>query len=105
MFKWSYPILLALMYSCASVSADWTPWQLEDVASAEREWSFCKEELNGPGFHPNDVCYESEECRTKKVLIGSDKRECRGVTLTCGHGDSACFIKYGINTMTISNKK
>ena len=105
MFKWIYPVLLAFLYSCASISGEWGPWSIEDVPTKEREWRFCKEELDGPGFHPDDRCYQSEECRRKKVLFGGEKKECRKATLSCKHGDVECLNKYGILDMTISNKK
>lgn len=103
--KWIVILIFTCLYSCASISADWGPWQMEDVQSKERVWRFCKEELDGPEFHNKGICYISEECRTKRTILGNDKKECRKLPLFCEWGNVDCLVKYGINNMTISNKK
>ena len=105
MFKLFYLLILVSLYSCASVSADWGPWTMEDSPAPERTWRFCTEELDGPELHNKGYCYQSEECRNKTTILGNDKKECRRLPLFCAHGDMNCLVKYGINTMTISNKK
>jgi len=100
-----YLLILLCLYSCSSISADWSVWQMEDVQSSRREWRFCKEELDGPELHNKGMCYQSEECRTKSTIFGNDKKECRRLTLVCLWGDIDCMVKFGINNMTISNKK
>lgn len=104
MIKWLIPIVLAFTYSCASISADWTPWKMEDVPSVKRKWHICREELDGPDLHLKGFCYQSEECRSKKIFLGSDKKECRRLPLVCLWGDVECIVKFGINSMEISNR-
>jgi len=98
-------ILSLFLYSCASMSSDWSPWQMDDVDTMSREWHFCNEELDGPELHQKGICYQSEECRTRRTIFGNKKKECRRLPLFCAHGDIECLNKYGINVMTISNKK
>ena len=101
MFKLLSLLLSLCLYSCASVSADWTSWTMSDVPSEERAWRWCSEELDGPVLAGKGWCWQAEECRTKRSILGNDKKECRDLTLHCAHGDVQCFLKYGYNNMTI----
>jgi hypothetical protein len=98
--------LLLLLTSCVTTDArDWGPWQMDDVQSSERVWRICKEELDGAELHNKGFCYQSEECRTRTTIFGNEKKECRRYSLICMWGDVDCLVKFGINNMTISNKK
>lgn len=101
MFKWLYPVVIAFLYSCASVSADWGPWEHRDVPKLERRWRFCSVELDGPEYDKGGVCWIAKECRTKKTIFNNAKEECRKKVLHCPEGAIDCRVQYGINNMTI----
>lgn len=96
--------LVFLLNSCSSMSGEWGPWKMKDVSADKRVWRFCSATLDGEANHRKGICYESQECRTRKTIFGNERVECRGLLLFCAWGDVACLDKYEIFEKVILSK-
>ena len=97
-------VLILLFTSCSSMSRSWGEWKVASVPLNEKTWNFCREERDGPELHGKGICFQDQECRYKKTLIGRTKSECRNKVLFCKWGDIPCLKKYNIFFNTIVNE-
>lgn len=98
-------LVLTFLTSCVSMSADWSSWKVEDVAYDKRIWRFCSREKDGEELHRKGFCYVSQECRTRKTILGNEKSECRQLPLFCAWGDIECMDRYNIFNKVIVHKE
>jgi len=97
-------MFLLLMTSCASYSSNWTNWKVISVPSEKKEWRFCRLELDGPTLNEKGLCFQDQECRTRKRILRKKEIQCRNKTLFCKWGDISCLKKYNIFFSIIINK-
>lgn len=105
MLKYIMPFMFAFIYSCSSMSSDWSAWKVKDVSQAKQTWRFCHQELDGPTYHRKGMCYISQECRTKNPWYSGEKVECRSLPLFCAWGDIDCMDKNAIFNKVITDKE
>lgn len=96
-------VFITLLTSCASTKSAWSPWTYEGVSQNKMVWRFCSERLDGPDYHHKGLCYQAQECRTRKFLFGT-KKECRVKVLLCSWGDIECMSKYNLMDRIIINR-
>ena len=94
---------ITFLCSCAH-SRDWGAWTLENISSEKQVWRRCTEILDGPNYANKGECYSMRECRTRKTILGNQKKECRRFTLFCGWGDIECMQKHNTFNSVIINK-
>lgn len=98
-------IVMAVLYSCASTSAEWSEWKEVGVAQADQDCDWCTARRDGPEYHRKGVCWQSKECRTRNPWYSGEKTECRRKPLFCAHGDLDCMDRYGILNKVIVDKE
>ena len=94
--KYLLPLILAVAYSCASISADWSPWKVITVAQRNQVWRFCSADKDGVDFHRKGFCFVAAECRTKNPWYTGAKKECRALRSFCAYGDIECMDLNGL---------
>lgn len=104
MLKWIYPIIISLMYSCASISGEWGQWKVIDVAQEKQIWRLCEQGKDGIDKHHKGFCYISQECRKRETILGNERIECRNAPLFCTWGDIDCYLKNGIFNKQLTPK-
>lgn len=92
-----------ILSSCAH-SKDWGPWVVKNVPSENQEWRRCTKLLDGEERHHKGECYTLQECRTRKTILGNERKECRPYRLFCGWGDIECMYKHNTFNSVIINK-
>lgn len=91
-------LTLFILTSCASsASREWGPWIDQDIEMSERRWDICHEEKYGPDLHLKGFCWSLDECRERKTIIRTTKKECRVKIVSCKWGDIPCMQKYHID--------
>jgi len=112
----AFPLLLLttlLLTSCSTYSSiigridryqRWSEWKLNSVPSKEKIWRFCREELDGPRYHEKGVCFQDQECRSRKRILGKKKVQCRKKTLFCEWGNVECLKRHNIFFNIIINE-
>lgn len=105
MFKYLLPLVLAVTYSCASTSAEWSAWKVSTRPQKEQTWRPCSATLDGPQYFRKGWCWKAAECRTKNPWYSGEKKECRPLQLFCKHGDEQCYDLHGLNNKVLTNEE
>ena len=104
MFKYLLPIVLAVTYSCASTSAEWSSWKIKTAPQEKQIWNFCDARFDGPELHRKGMCWIAKECRTRNPWYSGVKTQCRRLQLFCAWGDLECMDINGIFNKVIIDK-